>query len=77
MQFMAKNQNLVKCSCGNIMEVVAGVADLNQKDDSGKLITKEAAECMSKYRVRCNECAKNFCCNPQCGAEPYHTGKTC
>jgi len=33
---MAKNQNLVKCSCGNIMEVVAGVADLNQKDDNGK-----------------------------------------
>jgi hypothetical protein len=33
---MAKNQNLAKCSCGNVMEVVAGVADLNQKDDSGK-----------------------------------------
>ena len=54
-----------------------GAIDLNQKDDNGKPITKEAATCMSKYRVRCNQCTKNFCSNVQCGTEPYHTGKTC
>lgn len=30
---------------------------------------------MSKFRVRCDSCNKNFCTS--CNAEPYHTGKTC
>ena len=64
MQFLASNDNLVKCSCGNVMEVVEGVLDLNQKDDAGKPISREAAVSMSKHRVRCNECNKNFCSNP-------------
>ena len=78
-QFMAENPNLVSCSCGNVMEVVQGKVDLNVRDDNNKQITKEAAECMAKYRVRCplGSCGKIFCTNPQCGAEPYHTGKTC
>lgn len=74
---ISQNSAYVRCSCGNVMEVVEGQLDLNQKDDMGKPITREAAVCMSKYRVRCNECQKNFCCNPQCQSEPYHTGKTC
>lgn len=45
------------------------------KDEQGKLLTKDAAVHMSRYRVRCGECQKNFCC--QCQAEPYHLGKTC
>lgn len=78
-QFMADNPNLVTCSCGNVMEVVEGKVDLNQKDDTGKQITREAAECMAKFRVKCPlaNCGKIFCTNPQCQAEPYHTGKTC
>ena len=76
---MAENPNLVSCSCGNVMEVVQGKVDLNARDDNNKPITKEAAECMAKYRVRCpmNSCGKIFCTNPQCSAEPYHNGKTC
>lgn len=76
---MAENPNLVSCSCGNVMEVVQGKVDLNARDDNNKPITKEAAECMAKYRVRCpmTSCSKIFCTNPQCGAEPYHNGKTC
>ena len=30
---------------------------------------------MSKFRVRCNACQKNFC--TKCQTEPYHVGKTC
>jgi hypothetical protein len=30
---------------------------------------------MSKFRVRCGSCSKNFC--SKCQAEPYHLGKTC
>lgn len=36
---------------------------------------REAAEHMSKFRVRCSKCNKNFCAN--CQIEPYHMGKTC
>ena len=57
------------------MEVVQGQVDYKTKDDAGQAITKQAAEHMSKYRVRCHGCEKNFCC--KCQAEPYHIGKTC
>lgn len=30
---------------------------------------------MANYRIKCNECNKNFC--TQCKAEPYHIGKNC
>jgi hypothetical protein len=50
---MAENPNLVTCSCGNVMEVEVGKVDLNARDDNNKQITKEAAECMAKFRVRC------------------------
>jgi len=30
---------------------------------------------MSKNRIRCNQCQKNFCA--ACSTEPYHIGKTC
>ena len=36
---------------------------------------REAAIHMSKYRVRCGQCSKNFC--SKCKVEPYHQGKTC
>lgn len=53
---IASNDSLVTCSCGNIIEVVEGQIDLNQKDEQGKGISRDAAISMSKYRVRCNEC---------------------
>jgi hypothetical protein len=62
-----------------MMQVDQGAVDYNQKDENMKPFSRQAAECMSKYRVRCplQNCGKNFCCNPQCGAEPFHSGKTC
>ena len=73
------NPNLVQCSCGNKMEFVQGQVDLNVKDASNMPITREAAECMARYRVRCplSNCGKNFCTNPLCKAEPFHLGQTC
>ena len=32
--------NVVVCKCGNVMELEEGKIDLNQKDDSGKKITR-------------------------------------
>ena len=34
-QFMQENQNLVRCPCGNMMEVEEGQVDFNGKDDKG------------------------------------------
>jgi hypothetical protein len=36
---------------------------------------RQAAEHLSKYRIRCGSCHKAFC--TACSAEPYHLGKTC
>lgn len=74
--FLAQS-NMVKCECGNIMELVEGDVDYNAKDDDGNKISKEAAVHMSKYRIRCSDskCNKIFCST--CKIEPYHVGKTC
>lgn len=32
---ISQNPSLVRCSCGNLMEVVEGQIDMNQKDDKG------------------------------------------
>jgi hypothetical protein len=63
---MAENPNLISCSCGNLMELEEGKVDLNFRDDNNKPITKEPAECMAKYRVRCpiDSCGKTYCTNP-------------
>ncbi|CDW80922.1 e3 ubiquitin-protein ligase [Stylonychia lemnae] len=74
-QLLAQNKNLVSCSCGEYMEVVPGKIDMNQKDDKGAPISQDAAVHMSMFRVRCNNCQKNFCA--KCQSEPYHLGKTC
>ena len=57
------------------MEMLPGDVVYGQKDDRGQPLSQEAAQHMARYRIRCNECSKNFCTN--CNAEPYHTGKTC
>jgi len=69
------DHSIVKCLCGNVMEVEEGKVDYNQKDDNGKIINRGASEHMSKYRVRCGACKNNFC--TRCNEQPYHTGKTC
>jgi len=66
--------NLVKCPCGNMIEVLQGEVSAF-KDDNGKNISKTAQKHMSMYRVRCPECQKNFCSG--CQEQPYHIGKTC
>ncbi len=66
--------NLVKCPCGNLIEVLEGKIQA-YKDDNGKNINKTALKHMNMYRVRCPECQKNFC--SQCMEQPYHVGKTC
>lgn len=73
-QLMEEN-NMIECTCGNLLEVEPGKVDYKQKDEEGKVISRQAAENMAKFRVRCNNCNRVFCSN--CNAEPYHVGKTC
>lgn len=67
--------NLVKCACGNIMDVIEGELDRNNKDSEGKALSEDALLHFCKYRVRCNQCTHNFC--SKCTTEPYHLGHTC
>ena len=59
------------------MYVEQGQIEMNQKDENGQQISREAAECKSKYRIKCTECKKEFCSNPECLESPYHEFKTC
>lgn len=59
--FIDDDENIVRCNCGNAIEVVKGAVYYDYKNDEGKLINKTAAKHMSANRVRCNECGNNFC----------------
>ena len=43
MSIIKDNPNLISCSCGNLMEMVAGQVIAGQKDDKGQPISREAA----------------------------------
>lgn len=75
MAIVNEDQSMVKCQCGNVMEVSEGKVDYNVKDDQGQKLSRKAAEHMSKYRIRCSACQNNFCTS--CQTQPYHIGKTC
>ena len=55
-RWVSNGPNIVTCTCRNIIEVVPGSVDYKQKDEKGKVLTRESAEHMSKHRVRCNQC---------------------
>jgi hypothetical protein len=58
---LMESQNMVECSCKNLIEVVRGDVDYKQKDEEGKVISRQAAENMAEYRVRCHACQRVFC----------------
>lgn len=43
MNLIKDNPNMISCSCGNMMEMVAGKVIMGQKDDKGQPISMEAA----------------------------------
>ena len=61
MAVVNEDQSIVKCQCGNVLEVEEGKVDYNQKDEAGKTLSRKACEHMSKYRIRCPACKGNFC----------------
>ncbi len=70
-----QNPKMKKCPCGAFMEVQEGKVDYNQKDDAGKVLSREAAQHMAKHRARCVACKENFCSG--CNTKPYHIGISC
>jgi len=52
-----------------------GKTDYNIKDDKGQKVSQHSAVHMSKHRIRCYKCMKNFCA--LCKRQPYHVGQTC
>ena len=47
LSMISMDESLVRCSCNEVLEIVAGVVDPNQKDDYGMLISEAARENMS------------------------------
>ena len=62
------------CPCGIASVLVPGKVDYSYKDESGNPISREHADHMARYRLRCT-CGRITC--GKCHAEPYHIGKTC
>jgi hypothetical protein len=72
---IAYDPKMVRCECSTVLSIEPSKPDYKQKDDMGNPISKEAAEHMASFRVRCSNCAKNFC--TVCNRTPYHVGRTC
>lgn len=68
---------IVECpSCNSMFEFEpAQRVDYTAKDDNGKTLSRQHAEHMSKFRVRCASCKENFCIG--CKTSPYHINYTC
>jgi len=49
----ARDPKLVKCACGNVMELEAGKPDYEMKTEKGEQYSKEAAEHFAQNRLRC------------------------
>lgn len=73
---MENADGIVQCpGCAEVFSFEPSAPNYAAKDEAGKDVTRETAEHMAKYRVRCSNCAKNFCTN--CKKEPYHIGMNC
>jgi len=75
---MSDVEGIVQCPCCNeVFGVEPSAPNYAAKDEAGKTVSRETAEHMAKFRVRCpsNACHKNFCTS--CKKEPYHIGMDC
>ena len=73
---LAQAEGMTKCpNCSEVFAFEPSAPNYQAKDDTGKTLSREAAEHMANNRVRCWKCAKNFC--TKCNKEPYHLGMTC
>ena len=56
--------NIMKCTnkdCGTLIFFQPSATDYKQKEETGKVISKHAADNMAQFRVRCGQCTINFC----------------
>ena len=71
-----QGKELVECpGCRNQFEFQEAGIDYTAKDDKGITVSKQTAEHMAKYRVRCAHCKENFCV--ECKMLPYHINYNC
>jgi E3 ubiquitin-protein ligase MYCBP2 len=62
-------------SCNSYIILEPGSVDYNYRDDQGRKLTRQAAEHMSQFRLRCPNCSNISCA--KCKVLPYHLGMTC
>ena len=75
---MQLGDDIVTCpdpECAAVFQAVPDRPNYNARDEEGKKVTRETAEHMAKYRLRCPGCTKNFCIG--CKKQPYHIGMNC
>lgn len=71
-------KDTVACPNSNCNERILfekGNVNLNEKDDNGKIMSRNYCESFANQRCRCPSCKKEFCVD--CQQIPYHKGKTC
>lgn len=62
-------------SCSSYIFLEPGTVDYNYRDEQGRKLSREAAEHMSQFRLRCPNCSNISC--TKCRVMPYHLGRTC
>ena len=67
--------NMVRCDCNATIYLEPAAVNYAQRDESNKVISRQSAEHMAKFRVRCQNCSQIFCTS--CRRNPYHVGMTC
>ena len=54
---MELDSNMTTCSCGALIILEETKVDYNAKDEKGQTLSRQAAEHMAKFRVRCSSCS--------------------
>jgi hypothetical protein len=53
--------DMKECICGHKFSAVQGKVDYGYKDEQGNVLSKDAAEHLSKFRYNCPQCHMIFC----------------
>lgn len=73
---MSNSDDIVQCpNCNEVFSFNPSAPNYAAKDETGKTVSRETAEHMARYRVRCAGCTHNFCTG--CKKDPYHIGMNC
>lgn len=80
-EMLASDGSMTSCvKCGDTVsfdkDAAVDVPDvITEKDESDKVLSREAFVHFNRFRLRCRKCDTEYCAS--CKATPYHKGYTC